>query len=136
MRVSKTVREYIEKQVKARLELKYEPLIAAENRQDKICDDINEAIRDKVALLIYDETQAAIKAYDFLAPFSGKTYADIRKGMSYSIGRNVAVERNKGARSRMADEAKEIVQNIIVELELGGTKADLERLLAEIGVEG
>lgn len=36
----------------------------------------------------------------------------------------------------MVDEAKEIVQNIIVELELGGTKADLERLLAEIGVEG
>ena len=34
--------------------------------------------------------------------------------------------------SRIHDETKQAVENIIVELELGGTKADLERLLAEI----
>lgn len=132
MRVSKTVREYITKQVNAKMTEKYAAMIAAEKEQDAICYEVNETIKDKVAQLIFNEIQDAVTTHPFLSSYSGKDYEAIRNGMSYSIGRNVMVRREQTVRSMMNNESAEIVENIIVTLELGGTKADLERMLAEI----
>lgn len=131
MRVSKTVREYIEKQVTAKMEQKYASLIAAEKEQDNTKDKVNNDIRDKVVQFIFNEIELATNTYPFLWS-RYDNYEDIYKSMKYNLPASVCVRRECPTRQKMRDEAYEIIQNIIVELELGGSKADLERMLAEI----
>lgn len=127
MRVTKTVREYIAKQVaskfpKTEIELYQE-------QQEQLASKMNQEYQDRV----------------------GKAKADIITSIAneYEIhDRDIAIRNNYGnvfstfntptamkantAKSERQKTINEKIDDIIVTLELGGTKADLERLLAEI----
>ena len=134
MRVTKAVREYIEKQVRAKIEQKYE----AEKNESKRIKDIKADIETRAAEAA---RQAAIavfmeaKNYEDILDFDEKFMQDIYMSGSYRVlGLKDEVYQNSVHRwsRRMQNEVEEKVQDIIVTLELGGNKADLDRMLSEL----
>lgn len=134
MRVTKAVREYIEKQVRAKIEQKYE----AEKNESKRIKDIKEDIETRAAEAA---RQAAIavfmeaKNYEDILDFDEKFMQDIyMSGSSRVLGLKDRVYQSSvhNWSRRMNNEVDEKVQDIIVTLELGGNKADLDRMLNEI----
>ena len=134
MRVTKAVREYIEKQVLAKVEQKYE----AEKNESKRIKDIKADIETRAAEAA---CQAAIavfmeaKNYEDILDFDEKSAQNIYMS---GYGRVLALKDKDYQNSihnwsrRMQNEVDEKVQDIIVTLELGGNKADLDRMLSEI----
>ena len=134
MRVTKAVKEYIEKQVRAKIEHKYE----AEKNESQRIKDIRTDIETRAAEAA---RQAAIaifmeaKNYEDILDFDEKFVQDI-----YMCGSNRVLDlKDRVYQSsvhnwsrRMRDEVDEKVQDIVVALELGGNKADLDRMLSEI----
>ena len=127
MRVSKTVREYIEKQVaskfpKTEIELYQEQQaqIASQMNQE-YADRIEKAKADIIASLAQEyhihEEEFTIRP-DYCAVFSAFNTPTAMKANTAKS------ERQKAINSKIDD--------IIITLELGGTKADLEKMLAEI----
>lgn len=133
MRVSKTVREYIVKQVRAKMEAKYEPMLAESREMEHTLDLFHKDMLNAMAELANKMSIDAAVKY----PFLRLTGRDTRSQLSYSVSRTLEIipTNEKSPFRRMEDEIASIVENIIVTLELGGTKADLERMLAEIMVE-
>ena len=127
MRVSKTVREYIEEQVarkfpKTENELRYEQNEKIANAMNKeYCEEVEKARASIVANLcekygITEDTVVARLNY-------GNVFS------AYPTEARSKAELDKQARQKAINEK---IKNIIVSLELGGTKADLENMLAEI----
>ena len=134
MRVTKAVREYIEKQVRAKIEQKYE----AEKNESKRIKDIKADIETRAAEAA---RQAAIavfmeaKNYEDILDFDEKFVQDIYMSGSHRVlDLKDRVYQNSVHRwsRRMQNEVEEKVQNIVVTLELGGNKADLDRMLSEL----
>ena len=127
MRVSKTVREYIEKQVASKFpktenELQYEQneqIASAMNKDyyeeiEKAKATIIANLREKYGVM--DDTIVARMNY-------GNVFS------AYSTKARDKADLDRQAREKVI-RAK--IDDIIVTLELGGTKADLEKMLAEI----
>lgn len=127
MRVSKTVREYIEKQVvskfpKTEIELQYE-------QQEQLANKMNQEYYDRV-----EKAKAEIIA-SMVAEY-GTNEKEIAVRHSYgnvfsAFNTPTAMKANT-AKSERQKAVREKIDDIIVSLELGGTKADLEKMLAEI----
>jgi hypothetical protein len=128
MRVSKTVKEYIEKQVRAKFpkteeELQYEKVNhivnAASNEYHELMKQAKQEIVEKL-----------VKKYDLTSDM-------VEEKTSYSYSpfgtwKTKAREQANKAEKERNTAINETIENIIVTLELGGTKADLEKMLAEI----
>ena len=134
MRVTKAVREYIEKQVRAKIEQKYEAEKNESKRIKGIKSDIEaraaEAAR-QAAIAIFMEA----KNYEDILDFDEKFVQDIyMSGSNRVLDLKDRVYQNSvhNWSRRMYDEVGEKVQDIIVTLELGGSKADLDRMLSEL----
>lgn len=128
MRVSKTVREYIEKQVASKF-------TKSENEveYDLICT-IASSANNEYHQLMKQASEEIIK--QLIAKYN-ITEKMVEEKMSYSYSpfgtwktelRELA---DKDRRIRQEEQTKK-VSDIIVTLELGGTKADLEKMLSEI----
>ena len=127
MRVSKTVREYIEEQVaskfpKTEIELYQE-------QQEQIASRMNEEYQDRIEKAKADIIASMAKEYEI-----HEEEIAIRKnyGNVFSTFNTPTAMKANTAKSERQKTINEKVNDIIVTLELGGTKADLERLLAEI----
>lgn len=125
MRVSKTVREYIEKQVGAKFpktenELQYEQ---NQNLVQKANAEIEKRYKQAKAEII----KAVGAEYGITEEIAVVQYED--RYSSYQTKVRDLADKDRYERGRAVQEK---ISDIIVELELGGTKADLERLLAEI----
>ena len=127
MRVSKTVREYIEEQVASKFpktenELQYEQNEQVANAMNKeYCAEIEKAKASIVARLcekygVTDDTVVARMSY----------------GNVFSTFPTKARDRAELDRQARQKAINKKINDIIVNLELGGTKADLENMLAEI----
>lgn len=137
MRVTKTIREYIEKEVKARIAPRYEEQKAEAKRQETLLSDFLEGARKaaETAWMEYFEAN-----FPEIADFCDDDRKD-RYGNnipSFYNSRCVSI-RNKhysnsvhNWHSQMTAEANKIVNEIVVELELGGTKAELMEMLNKI----
>lgn len=139
MRVTKTVREYIEKEVDARMERKYADEAAEAKRQRDLCDKIEaEALR--AATQAYEAVvNQGIKenhAEDLLE--ISKTFPEgVQLSYNYRSNRLRLTHDHEMTsvlnwRRRMQEEAKKKCDEIIVTLELGGTKAELLEMLSQI----
>ena len=136
MRVTKTIRDYIEKEVHARIQPKY----AAEEAEAKRRFAARDAFFDKCAKAAEEAFNAAFEAnFHDVSDFM----EDVRKAdnspVSFYTNRAAQIpdqlQRNSVYRwqIRMNEEANKIVEEIVVELELGGTKAELMAMLEKIG---
>ena len=133
MRVTKKVENYIREQVKAKVMPKYEAEKAESKRIIGIKNDI-ESRASKAA------KQAAMAVFA-----EAKEYGDIFELDEDSIQKSyLSCYRPIGIKdfcytdsvhkweSRYSAEVNKIVDDIIVTLELGGNKADLDRMLSEL----
>lgn len=137
MRVTKTIREFIEKEVYKRLEPKY----AAEKERAQYEQSVVQEVWDSaraIAQEAYNEYMADIFAkYDFLEDLhkDGMDCVEVRKSWAFGIKDQLNITSVHRWNSRMRDEAQNIINDIIVELELGGDKATLIAMLDKIGGE-
>ena len=127
MRVTKTVKEYIAKQVaskfpKTDIELYQE-------QQEQIASQMNKEYYDRVEKAKADIIAELAKDYKI-----HEEEIAIRNnyGNVFSTFNTPTAMKANTAKSERQKTINEKVNDIIVTLELGGTKADLERLLAEI----
>ena len=134
MRVTKKVENYIREQVKAKVMPKYEAEKAEVKRITDLQSDIQrraaEAARqaaiailreakDNAGVLEYNEREAErmyLNNLSFVVTLKDRCYTHSVHHWS----------------DRMCNEVNKIVDDIIVTLELGGNKADLDRMLSEI----
>ena len=128
MRVSRAVKDYIEKQVNARYpktenELNYEKLESVVSKANTQYHKLMEQAKEKIVEEISKEFNLPTKC------------VDKKTNYSYSpFGTWGTKERELADidRANRKVEINEKIEDIIVNLELGGTKADLEKMLNEI----
>ena len=135
MRVTKNIREYIEREVGKKLMPKYEAEKAEAKYQDKALNDFLEGA-SKAA-------EDAYRAY-FEAHWSEisefcESKIDNEYNRPHFYNSRAAVIKDKCYYEnihcwdrRLRDETKRIVADIIVTLELGGSRAELEEMLNNI----
>lgn len=132
MRVTKNIKEYIERHVQEKVYAKYEAERLEAERQNKILDEFWEKMTETV------ERQAEAMVSDFLEKNSDiverNSDRDIVSYCSYVLHLKDKCYINSVHkwRERANQEVRKIVDDIIVTLELGGTKADLDKMLNEI----
>ena len=133
MRVTKKVQEYIERQVREKIYAKYEDERLEAERQEKILREFWESLtkeleeRAKVAIDIFLENYS-----DFLERRSGNSEIIHYYSNSILIKDRCYINSVHKWRERANEEIHKKVDDIIVTLELGGTKADLDKMLSEI----
>ena len=129
MRVSKVVREYIEESVRKAVNVhdatdRYNELL---HRYQAARDEINEA----VSILVNNMIPMMMEKYQLeaeypLVPKTGYNNADF--GLwKHPLNDAKMKEENENRKRR-----EESIKEIILTLELGGTKADLDRMIAEL----
>lgn len=126
MRVSKTVKDYIVKEVGKKYSDKLKAIGAEYNAKEK---EINDMIDEKM-----NEFEAELKAliaeksddYEFKTCW-GHPILSCQLVLDGEEEQNI-----RNQRREMEKEIEEKYTNIILELELGGTRADLERMLNEL----
>ena len=127
MRVSKAVRDYIEKQVaskfpKAEIELYQE-------QQEQVASKMNQEYQDRVEKAKAEIVASIAKEYEI-----NENDIAIRHnyGNVFSTFNTPTAMKANTAKSERQTAIRSKIEDIIVTLELGGTKADLEKMLAEI----
>ena len=136
MRVTKTIRDYIEKEVRARIRPKY----AAEEAEAKRRLAARDAFFDKCAKAAEEAFNAAFEANfhdvsDFMEDVRKADNSPVSFYDSQAALIPGQVQRNSVYQwqNRMNEEVRKITEEIVVELELGGTKAELMAMLEKIG---
>lgn len=136
MRVTKTIREFIEKEVSNRLDAKYTAEKEEADFQIKVEQEVWEVAMD-AAQKAYDEYMASVfTQYNFLEDLhtdKERRCVELRKSMAFGIKDRLNRSSVLNWRRRKDDEARSIVNDIIVELELGGDKATLMAMLDRVG---
>ena len=134
MRVTKTVKDYIRKEVKERLMPKY---AAEKNRADyenEAREDLHTRMEKYIFQKLIEFKKEVLKESD-LADF---ITIDISRDYQWMGYRTISIKDTNLISSchqwekRFNREVAEKVDDIIVELELGGTKETLTKLLEEI----
>lgn len=133
MRVTKKVENYIREQVKAKVMPKYEAEKAESKRILNLKNDIesraSEAAR-QAAMAVFNESKKYGDIFEVDEDSIQKSYLSCYRPIG--IKDFCYVDSVHKWESRYAEEVNKIVDNIIVTLELGGNKADLDRMLSEI----
>ena len=136
MRVTKTIRDYIEKEVRARILPKY----AAEEAEAKRRLAARDAFFDKCAKAAEEAFNAAFEAnFHDVSDFMEDVREAVNPPVTFYNPRVAQIpdkiQRNSVYQwqSRMNAEVNKITTEIVVELELGGTKAELMAMLEKIG---
>ena len=136
MRVTKTIRDYIEKEVRARIQPKY----AAEEAEAKRRFAARNAFFDKCTKAAKEAFNAAFEANfhdvsDFMEDIRKADYSPVSFYFNRAVQISDQTQRNSVYRwqDRMNEEANKIAEEIVVELELGSTKAELMAMLEKIG---
>lgn len=136
MRVTKTIREFIEKEVYNRLDVKYAAEKEEANFQIKVAQEVEDAAMD-AAQKAYDKYMAsAFAQYSFLEDWhtdKERRCVELRSSTSFGLKDRLNYNNVLNWRRRKTDEARSIVNDIIVELELGGDKATLMAMLDKVG---
>ena len=133
MRVTKKVENYIREQVKAKVMPKYEAEKAESKRIIGIKNDIesraSEAAR-QAAMAVYAEAKEYGDIFELDEDSIRKAYLSCYRPIG--IKDFCYTDSVHKWDSRYSAEVNKIVDDIIVTLELGGNKADLDRMLSEL----
>ena len=127
MRVSKAVREYIEKQVKAKYPQTESELLYKQGQQ--LISQASDEYTKRLEIAKNDLAKQIAKEYGITEEIAK---INVRWGNPYETcgtAIRTKAETDNAERRKAIDEK---IEDIIVTLELGGTKVDLERMLAEI----
>lgn len=134
MKMSKVIREYITESVTD----KYQPLIAAaETKRDEVTSKVNDVkkqVREKLNKTVYEAYRKALAPFytpDDLDVLTKRDKNYVYEPSYYGV-RPIEADKYDAEIDRLRSERDAAIKNILITLELGGTKADLDRLLSEI----
>ena len=133
MRVTKKVENYIREQVKAKVMPKYEAEKAEDLRVLGLKKDIESRASDaarKAAMAVYAEAKEHDELFELNEESIRNAYFSCYQAIS--IKNYCYIDSVYNWESRYSAEVNKIVDDIIVTLELGGNKADLDRMLSEL----
>ena len=124
MRVTKLIRDYVEKTIETKI--LYGDPVQAYKRESKALSDLRDQLEEKVDAY----------AKELLASVSNlpegftitRSHNCVFNSSSWNSPMHIA---SNAEERRVREKRQEAVENILLELELGATKADLERLIAE-----
>lgn len=128
MRVSKIVREYIEDQVAKKFPSGNTPEYDAARA---LLNDFENSLKEKVRAIIEEE----VTAFRAIHPIAEEAKLCVRTGYRYvdwSLYHTALDTENNKHKQAMRERREKALTNILVTLELGGTRADLERMIAEL----
>ena len=130
MRVTETVKEYIEKCVREKIYKKYEAEEAEANRQREEIDNFIENLKDTMNEYVEKHIKIFVEEHPYAERDPRENFVLLYTPINV-IDRHMKSSVHNWRR-RADVEVNEKVTDIIVTLELGGTKADLDRMLNEI----
>lgn len=124
MRVTKLIRDYVEKTIETKIS--YGEPVQAYKRESKALSDLRDQLEEKVDAY----------AKELLASVSNlpegftitRSHNCVFNSSSWNSPMHIA---SNAEERRIREKRQAAVENILLELELGATKADLERLIAE-----
>lgn len=131
MRVSKTIREYIVKRVSEKVNMKYDAERIEAERQNEIMNNFWNNLSEELEALAAERVNKFLEENSFAKRGVRDTIVSYYSGAISIADRHMASSVHNW-RSRANTEIKEKVEEIIVTLELGGAKEDLERMIDEI----
>ena len=131
MRVSKTVREYIEKKVSEKVSAKHDAERIEADRQNKVINDFWNNLSEELEALAAERVNKFLEKNSFAERGSRPDIISYHPSV-ISIADHYLSSSVHNWRNRARAEIKEKVEDIVVTLELGGTKEDLERMISEI----
>lgn len=129
MRVSKVVREYIEKQVASKM-----PKTENELKAEQVKDLVNKANQEMTELINKAKKEISnqvIAKYGLTEEMGRQEQSSYQDYKFNSWNSPIETKANTDKQNRMIA-IRHKIEDIIVTLELGGTKADLEKMLEEI----
>lgn len=124
MRVTKLIREYVEKTINAKMP--YGEPVQTYRQHQQCLTDLTKQLNEKVEAYA-QELLAGVGNLPEGFKIEHTRYCVFSSTTYHSPMYNAAQKHEKEIRERRA----EAIENILVELELGATRADLERLIAE-----
>ena len=132
MRVTKLIREYVEKTVSEKFDKQTSPEeIALKDLEKKMSTFVSE-VNQQVENLI-DAAIIALLSTDDIPEDVRATLVNKKPNTigyrTYNTDIDCKARKARDARNKARDEA---IENILLTLELGGTKADLDRMIAEL----
>ena len=124
MRVTKLIREYVEKTIAAKMP--YGEPTATYKQHSKALSDLCTQLEEKVDAY----------AQELLASVGNLPEGFVIKRSSYCVFNSSSYDSpmydaDQAHQRQVRENRAKAIENILVELELGATKADLERLIAE-----
>lgn len=134
MKVTKIIREYIEEKINA----KYAPMIQAVKAKyddaNKAYEETKEAVRNSLEQYARDEFRKALAEFYSPEDLEELFNNNSRKVVDFPYRYTVSPKHDK-ARAEEIDALQKkrdkAIKNVLIGLELGGTKQDLDRLLEE-----
>lgn len=127
MRVSKVVREYIEKEVSKKANIQREAVKKTYAAYEAECEAMKEKVKEMTQQL-NDDLIAELRRKGMVFC----RYNDKLIDCYHSSIQPAMEDEKKKAMHEVSEWEKNAVTEIILTLELGGTKADLERMLKEL----
>lgn len=136
MRVTKLIREYVEKSVLKAMPYEKQKENPLREEYDAIVDEIKNFAHSKVEKFFL-EHKGEVKTY-----YGGYDYEHFEENLEYAkkeISIRLSCLRFKSEdevdkiNKKLAEARKNAIEDILINLELGGTKADLDRMIAELG---
>lgn len=132
MRVTKLIREYVEKTVSEKFNKQISPEEEALKNLEKRMSEFHSEVNKQVEELINNAIDMLI--VDASIPEDVKKTINNRQPSTigyriYNTDIDCKARKARDARNKARDEA---IENILLTLELGGTKADLDRMIAEL----
>ena len=124
MRVTKLIREYVEKTITAKMP--YGEPVQAYKRESKALADLRDQLEEQIDAYA-KELLASVG--DLPEGFTIiRNHNSVFSSSSWNSPMHIA---SNAEEKRTREKCQAAVENILLELELGATKADLERLIAE-----
>ena len=131
MRVTKTVKEYIEERITEKVMPKYELEKIEAERQLEVKNKFFEELAKELEAIATERMEKFLAENPFLKKTKKQNISTVYYD-SVNFTDRYLLSSVHNWRRRADVEVDEKVADIIVTLELGGTKADLDRMLSEI----
>lgn len=131
MRITKVVKEYIEERITEKVLPKYELEKIEAERQLEIKNKFFEELTEELEAIATERMEKFLAENPFMERSKGQKISTVYYSSANIIDRYLLSSVHNW-KTRAREEINNKTKNIIVTLELGGTKEDLERMISEI----
>lgn len=131
MRITKVVKEYIEERITEKVLPKYELEKIEAERQLEIKNKFFEELTEELEAIATERMEKFLAENPFLERSEKQNISTVYYSAVNIIDRHLFSSVHNW-KTRAKEEINNKTKNIIVALELGGTKEDLERMISEI----